>query len=96
MGGALYPERSSTINRLNWKTVICTGWTQRVLGVVSGVWGEPGRLDSDAQTLFAKVGTRDLDAAVAKDREKGGGNEKRPWVVLDRRALTGSREFSLF
>ena len=47
MGGALYPERSSTINRLNWKTVICTGWTQRVLGVVSGVWGEPGRLDTE-------------------------------------------------
>jgi hypothetical protein len=34
--------------------------------------------------------------AVAKDREKGGGNEKRPRVMLDRQALTGSREFSLF
>lgn len=29
-------------------------------------------------------------------RRKRGENEKRPRVMLDRRALTGSREFSLF
>ena len=43
-----------------------------------------------------KLELGDLGAVVAKDREKGGGNEKRPRVMLDRRALTGSREFSLF
>lgn len=74
----------------------CQTETQRVLGVVSGVRGEPGWLDSAARTLSTKVGTWVLAATVAKDREKGGENEKRPRVMLDRRALTGSREFSLF
>ncbi|WP_407699835.1 restriction endonuclease subunit S [Stieleria sedimenti] len=49
-----------------------------------------------ARTLSAKVRTRDLAAAAWKDRENWGENEKRPRVMLDRRALTGSREFSLF
>ncbi len=74
----------------------CQTETQRVLGVVSGVRDEPGWLDSAARTLSAKVRTLGLGVAVAKDREKGGRNEKRPRVMLDQRALTGSREFSLF
>ncbi|TWU18862.1 hypothetical protein Poly21_10290 [Allorhodopirellula heiligendammensis] len=64
--------------------------------VVSGLRGEPGWLDSAARTLSAKDRTLGLGAAVAKDREKRGGNEKRPRIMLDRRALTGSREFSRF